>query len=107
MRKPSCLSLLLGGLLACQGVTRKSFSASWATSTSNSVPPQPQHGLGLVKPSATGSFHGGLDLSHDSGLLRGPVVTEHGLDASGNNLEIDSTWASSNPSTRPSATKSA
>ena len=44
---------------------------------------------GLVKPSAVGSFHGGLDLSHDSGLYVGQYAPSMGL-TPGKNLEIDS-----------------
>jgi uncharacterized protein (TIGR02001 family) len=44
---------------------------------------------GLVKPSSTGSFHGGLDLSHDSGFYVGQWSPSVGL-SPGNNLEVDS-----------------
>ncbi|MCU0120567.1 TorF family putative porin [Pseudomonas sp. B2M1-30] len=44
---------------------------------------------GLVKPSAVGSFHGGLDLSHDSGLYVGQWAPSMGI-TPGKNLEIDS-----------------
>ncbi|AKV07354.1 MULTISPECIES: TorF family putative porin [Pseudomonas] len=44
---------------------------------------------GLVKPSTIGSFHGGLDLSHDSGFYFGQWSPSMGL-SQGNNLEVDS-----------------
>ena len=44
---------------------------------------------GLVKPAAVGSFHGGLDLSHDSGLYVGQYAPSMGL-TPGKDLEIDS-----------------
>nr|WP_231985605.1 TorF family putative porin [Pseudomonas vancouverensis] len=44
---------------------------------------------GLVKPSAAGSFHGGLDLAHDSGFYVGQWSPSLGI-SPGNNLEIDS-----------------
>ncbi|MCV2222887.1 TorF family putative porin [Pseudomonas mercuritolerans] len=44
---------------------------------------------GLVKPAAVGSFHGGLDLSHDSGVYFGQYAPSMGI-TPGKNLEIDS-----------------
>lgn len=44
---------------------------------------------GLVKPSTIGSFHGGLDLSHDSGFYFDQWSPSMGL-SQGNNLEVDS-----------------
>jgi len=46
---------------------------------------------GLVKPTTPGSdsFHGGLDLTHDSGLYFGQFSPNMGL-SSANNLEVDS-----------------
>ena len=44
---------------------------------------------GLVKPSSSGSFHGGLDLSHDSGWYVGQWTPSMGLSPS-SNLEVDS-----------------
>ena len=46
---------------------------------------------GLVKPTSpgSGSFHGGLDLTHDSGLYVGQYSPNMGL-SSANNLEVDS-----------------
>ena len=44
---------------------------------------------GLVKPSSSGSFHGGLDLSHDSGWYVGQWAPSMGLSPS-SNLEVDS-----------------
>ena len=44
---------------------------------------------GLVKPSSTGSFHGGLDLTHDSGFYVGQWAPSMGM-SPGKNLEVDS-----------------
>ncbi|CAI8860608.1 MULTISPECIES: TorF family putative porin [unclassified Pseudomonas] len=44
---------------------------------------------GLVKPSSSGSFHGGLDLSHDSGWYVGQWAPSMGLSPA-SNLEVDS-----------------
>ena len=44
---------------------------------------------GLVKPSAAGSFHAGLDLAHDSGFYFGQWSPSMGI-TPGKNLEIDS-----------------
>jgi len=44
---------------------------------------------GLVKPSSSGSFHGGLDLSHDSGWYVGQWAPSMGLSPA-SKLEVDS-----------------
>jgi uncharacterized protein (TIGR02001 family) len=44
---------------------------------------------GLVKPSSSGSFHAGLDLTHDSGFYVGQWAPSMGL-SPGKNLEVDS-----------------
>ncbi|ROM19859.1 hypothetical protein BK643_04085 [Pseudomonas protegens] len=44
---------------------------------------------GLVKPSSSGSFHGGLDLSHDIGWYAGQWAPSMGLSPS-SKLEVDS-----------------
>ena len=44
---------------------------------------------GLVKPAAVGSFHGGLDLSHNSGLYFGQYAPSMGI-TPGKDLEVDS-----------------
>ncbi|RZA10191.1 MAG: hypothetical protein EOP02_35005, partial [Proteobacteria bacterium] len=44
---------------------------------------------GLVQPSTGSSFHGGLDLTHDSGVYFGQWSPNMGL-ASSSNLEVDS-----------------
>ncbi|WP_047336019.1 MULTISPECIES: TorF family putative porin [Pseudomonas] len=44
---------------------------------------------GLVKPASSGSFHGGLDLSHDSGWYAGQWAPSMGLSPS-SKLEVDS-----------------
>ena len=59
------------------------FDLQLATTPSRSM------AQGLVKPSTTGSFHGGLDLSHDSGFYVGQWAPSMGLSPS-SNLEVDS-----------------
>lgn len=84
------LLLLLSSLLACSMVQAQvfqrelgDFDLKLGTSPSRSM------AQGLVKPSAVGSFHGGLDLSHDSGFYVGQWSPSMGI-SPGNNLEIDS-----------------
>ncbi|MDP9525052.1 TorF family putative porin [Pseudomonas protegens] len=88
MRKPATLALSL--LLACpialgQIVQRElgDFDLKLGTSPSRSM------AQGLVKPSSSGSFHGGLDLSHDSGWYAGQWSPSMGLSPS-SKLEVDS-----------------
>ncbi|MBK5301694.1 MULTISPECIES: TorF family putative porin [Gammaproteobacteria] len=88
MFKPSLF--LLGSLLWCsvahaQVFQRElgDFDLKLATTPSRSM------AQGLVKPSTTGSFHGGLDLSHDSGFYVGQWSPSMGLSPS-SNLEVDS-----------------
>ncbi|MCO7568775.1 TorF family putative porin [Pseudomonas chlororaphis] len=88
MRKPTTLALSL--LLACpialgQIVQRElgDFDLKLGTSPSRSM------AQGLVKPSSSGSFHGGLDLSHDSGWYAGQWSPSMGLSPS-SKLEVDS-----------------
>lgn len=82
--------ILLGTLLSCslahaQIFQRElgDFDLKLGTSPSRSM------AQGLVKPAAVGSFHGGLDLSHDSGFYVGQWSPSMGL-STGNNLEVDS-----------------
>ncbi|KAB0508558.1 MULTISPECIES: TorF family putative porin [Pseudomonas] len=88
MFKPSLF--LLGSLLwysvaQAQVFQRElgDFDLKLATTPSRSM------AQGLVKPSTTGSFHGGLDLSHDSGFYVGQWSPSMGLSPS-SNLEVDS-----------------
>ncbi|CAH0182541.1 uncharacterized protein (TIGR02001 family) [Pseudomonas frederiksbergensis] len=88
MLKPSLF--LLASLLWCSGTDAQvfqrelgDFDLKLATTPSRSM------AQGLVKPSTTGSFHGGLDLSHDSGFYVGQWSPSMGLSPS-SNLEIDS-----------------
>ncbi|VVO79176.1 hypothetical protein PS838_01709 [Pseudomonas fluorescens] len=88
MLKP-CL-FLLASLLACSVANAQifqrelgAFDLKLGTSPSRSM------AQGLVKPSSTGSFHGGLDLSHASGFYVGQWSPSVGL-SPGNNLEVDS-----------------
>ncbi|VVM84952.1 hypothetical protein PS862_05863 [Pseudomonas fluorescens] len=80
---------LLASLLACSVANAQifqrelgDFDLKLGTSPSRSM------AQGLVKPSSTGSFHGGLDLSHDSGFYVGQWSPSVGL-SPGNNLEVD------------------
>ncbi|WLG89142.1 TorF family putative porin [Pseudomonas cucumis] len=88
MFKPSLF--LLGSLLwysvaQAQVFQRElgEFDLKLATTPSRSM------AQGLVKPSTSGSFHGGLDLSHDSGFYVGQWSPSMGLSPS-SNLEVDS-----------------
>ncbi|WLI14002.1 MULTISPECIES: TorF family putative porin [Pseudomonas] len=88
MFKPSLF--LLGSLLwysvaQAQVFQRElgDFDLKLATTPSRSM------AQGLVKPSTSGSFHGGLDLSHDSGFYVGQWSPSMGLSPS-SNLEVDS-----------------
>ena len=88
MFKPSLF--LLGSLLwysvaQAQVFQRElgDFDLKLATTHSRSM------AQGLVKPSTSGSFHGGLDLSHDSGFYVGQWSPSMGLSPS-SNLEVDS-----------------
>ncbi|MHC8368081.1 TorF family putative porin [Pseudomonas sp. ZT5P21] len=81
---------LLGGLMSSSITNAQifqrelgDFDLKLGTSPSRSM------AQGLVKPSNTGSFHGGLDLSHDSGFYVGQWSPSMGL-SPGNNLEVDS-----------------
>mgnify|MGYP003396791597 FL=1 len=81
---------LLASLLACSVANAQifqrelgDFDLKLGTSPSRSM------AQGLVKPSSTGSFHGGLDLSHDSGFYVGQWSPSAGL-SPGNKLEVDS-----------------
>lgn len=88
MFKPSLF--LLGSLLWCSVAPAQvfqrelgDFDLKLATTPSRSM------AQGLVKPSTSGSFHGGLDLSHDSGFYVGQWSPSMGLSPS-SNLEVDS-----------------
>ena len=88
MFKPSLF--LLGSLLwysvaQAQVFQRElgDFDLKLATTPSRSM------AQGLIKPSTSGSFHGGLDLSHDSGFYVGQWSPSMGLSPS-SNLEVDS-----------------
>jgi len=90
MLKTSCVSLGIAALLACSLVHAQifqrelgDFDLKLGTSPSRSM------AQGLVKPSAVGSFHGGLDLAHDSGFYVGQWSPSMGI-TPGKNLEIDS-----------------
>ena len=81
---------LLASLLACSVANAQifqrelgDFDLKLGTSPSRSM------AQGLVKPASTGSFHGGLDLSHDSGFYAGQWSPSVGL-SPGKNLEVDS-----------------
>jgi uncharacterized protein (TIGR02001 family) len=88
MLKPSLFllaSLLWYSVAQAQVFQRElgDFDLKLATTPSRSM------AQGLVKPSTTGSFHGGLDLSHDSGFYVGQWSPSMGLSPS-SNLEVDS-----------------
>ncbi|WP_285416918.1 TorF family putative porin [Pseudomonas sp. efr-133-TYG-5] len=82
--------LLLVGLLACPSVHAQIFQRELGDfDLKLGTTPSRSMAQGLVKPAAIGSFHGGLDLSHDSGLYVGQYAPSMGL-TPGKNLEIDS-----------------
>jgi uncharacterized protein (TIGR02001 family) len=88
MRPFSCLlfvSLLSGATAHAQVFQGElgDFDLKLGTTPSRSM------AQGLVKPAAVGSFHGGLDLSHDSGVYFGQYAPSMGI-SPGKNLEIDS-----------------
>ena len=88
MRPFSCLlfvSLLSGATAHAQVFQGElgDFDLKLGTTPSRSM------AQGLVKPAAVGSFHGGLDLSHDSGVYFGQYAPSIGI-SPGKNLEIDS-----------------
>jgi len=88
MLKPSLLacSLLLTCPIAHGQIFQRElgdFDLKLGTSPSRSM------AQGLVKPSSSGSFHGGLDLSHDSGWYAGQWSPSMGLSPS-SKLEVDS-----------------
>jgi uncharacterized protein (TIGR02001 family) len=88
MLKPSCL--LLAGLMACSAAHAQVFQRELGDfDLKLGTTPSRSMAQGLVKPSAAGSFHGGLDLSHDSGLYVGQYAPSMGI-TPGKNLEIDS-----------------
>jgi uncharacterized protein (TIGR02001 family) len=90
MLKPSVSILVFSSLVACSLAQAQifqrelgDFDLKLGTSPSRSM------AQGLVKPSAVGSFHGGLDLTHDSGFYFGQWSPSMGI-TPGKNLEIDS-----------------
>ena len=88
MLKSTCL--LLAGLLAGSSAHAQIFQRELGDfDLKLGTTPSRSMAQGLVKPSAVGSFHGGLDLSHDSGLYFGQYAPSMGI-SSGKNLEIDS-----------------
>jgi uncharacterized protein (TIGR02001 family) len=88
MLKPS--RFLLGSLLLCSAANAQIFQRELGDfDLKLGTTPSRSMAQGLVKPSTTGSFHGGLDLSHDSGFYFGQWSPSMGL-SPGNNLEVDS-----------------
>ena len=88
MLKPSLF--LLGSLLLCPVANAQVFQRELGDfDLKLGTTPSRSMAQGLVKPSTTGSFHGGLDLSHDSGFYFGQWSPSMGL-SPGNNLEVDS-----------------
>ena len=88
MLKPFIFFLV--GLLLCPVVNAQIFQRELGDfDLKLGTTPSRSMAQGLVKPSTTGSFHGGLDLSHDSGFYFGQWSPSMGL-SPGNNLEVDS-----------------
>ncbi|SEE25094.1 MULTISPECIES: TorF family putative porin [Pseudomonas] len=81
---------LFVGLLSCSVANAQIFQRELGDfDLKLGTTPSRSMAQGLVKPSTTGSFHGGLDLSHDSGFYFGQWSPSMGL-SPGNNLEVDS-----------------
>ena len=81
---------LLGNLLFCSVANAQVFQRELGDfDLKLGTTPSRSMAQGLVKPSTTGSFHGGLDLSHASGFYFGQWSPSMGL-SPGNNLEVDS-----------------
>lgn len=88
MFKPSIL--LAGTLLACSVADAQIFQRELGDfDLKLGTTPSRSMAEGLVKPSSSGSFHGGLDLSHDSGWYVGQWAPSMGVSPS-SNLEVDS-----------------
>src|SRR5471030_2160623 len=88
MLKPSFL--LLVTLLSCSLAHAQIFQREWGDfDLKLGTTPARSMAQGLVKPASTGSFHGGLDLGHDSGWYVGQWSPSMGL-SPGSNLEVDS-----------------
>lgn len=105
MLKPS--HLLLGTLLSCSVANAQIFQRELGDfDLKLGTTPSRSMAQGLVKPASTGSFHGGLDLSHDSGFYAGQWAPSMGL-SPGANLEVDSYLGFKQPFDNTSGTKSA
>ncbi|MFV0934477.1 TorF family putative porin [Pseudomonas jessenii] len=90
MLKSFYLSALLGSLLTCSVAQAQIFQRELGGfDLKLGTTPTRSMAQGLVKPSAVGSFHGGLDLSHDSGFYAGQWSPSMGI-SPGKDLEIDS-----------------
>jgi uncharacterized protein (TIGR02001 family) len=88
MLKPSLLLLCM--LLVCPHASAQIFQRELGDfDLKLGTTPSRSMAQGLVKPSSTGSFHGGLDLTHDSGFYVGQWAPSMGL-SPGKNLEVDS-----------------
>ncbi|VVO37181.1 TorF family putative porin [Pseudomonas fluorescens] len=88
MFKPSIL--LAGTLLACSVADAQIFQRELGDfDLKLGTTPSRSMAEGLVKPSSSGSFHGGLDLSHDSGWYVGQWAPSMGMSPS-SELEVDS-----------------
>ncbi|MHC8304909.1 TorF family putative porin [Pseudomonas sp. PB3P13] len=95
MLKPSCL--LLGVLLSCPVANAQIFQRELGDfDLKLGTTPSRSMAQGLVKPASTGSFHGGLDLSHGSGFYVGQWSPSMGL-SPGSNLEVDSYFGFKQP----------
>lgn len=82
--------LLLAGLLVCSTVHAQIFQRELGDfDLKLGTTPARSMAQGLVKPAAVGSFHGGLDLSHNSGLYFGQYAPSMGI-TPGKDLEVDS-----------------
>ncbi|VVP76516.1 hypothetical protein PS918_01901 [Pseudomonas fluorescens] len=90
MPNPSCSLFLMFTLAICPTAHGQIFQRELGDfDLKLGTTPSRSMAQGLVKPSAAGSFHGGLDLAHDSGFYVGQWSPSLGI-SPGNNLEVDS-----------------
>ena len=83
-------TLVLISLLTCTAVHGQVFQRELGDyDLKLGTSPNRSMAQGLVKPSTSGSFHGGLDLSHDSGWYAGQWAPSMGLSPN-STLEVDS-----------------
>lgn len=105
MLKTSRPLLLLGSLLVCSLAHAQVFQRELGDfDLKLGTNPTRSMAQGLVKTSAVGSFHGGLDLTHDSGFYVGQWSPSMGISPGKISKSIP-TQGLNTPLTKPSAMK--